>query len=245
MRIEVAGTADRAITATMFGHNVDFWFDETRQMWQALVGVDLDSKPGAYRLRVSEHGEPVAVRTIRILPKPFRERHLTVSESFVNPAPEALEQIASDGRLLAEAYAHATPRQWQEPFRVPVEGKPSSNFGTRSYYNGERRSPHAGVDFTSGTGTPVMAANAGTVVLAAPLYFTGNTVVIDHGGRLFSIYAHLSAFSVKSGDVVARGTVLGAVGATGRVTGPHLHWSVRLDGARVDPLSLIAATKVP
>jgi murein DD-endopeptidase MepM/ murein hydrolase activator NlpD len=125
---------------------------------------------------------------------------------------------------------------------LPVDGKPSSNFGTRSYYNGQRRAPHAGIDFRGATGTPIRAANTGTVVLASPLYFTGNTIVIDHGARLFSVFAHLSEFRVKAGERVEPQTIVGLVGATGRVTGPHLHWSVRLNGARVDPLSLIAAT---
>jgi murein DD-endopeptidase MepM/ murein hydrolase activator NlpD len=144
--------------------------------------------------------------------------------------------------MLNEVYARQSPRQWTGTFILPVAAKPNSNFGTRSYYNGQPRSPHAGVDFSAGTGTPIRAANRGIVALAAPLYFTGNTIVMDHGNGLFSIFAHLSAFNVAQGDVVEQKTVVGLVGATGRVTGPHLHWSVRLNGARVDPLSLVAAT---
>ena len=123
----------------------------------------------------------------------------------------------------------------------PVPDAANSSFGTRSIYNGEARSPHGGTDFLSPAGRPIKAPNAGRVVLAAPLYFTGGTVVIDHGLGMFSLFAHLSTIGVREGQVVKTGDVIGEVGATGRVTGPHLHWAVRLGGARVDPLSLIAA----
>ena len=214
-------------------------------MWTALAGIDLDTRPGRYRLRIRQDDVPNTSRLIRVVPKRFRVRRLRVAEAFVNPPPEVAEQIAADAKLLAETYERLTPRRWDGAFRLPVTGDPTSNFGTRSYYNGQRRAPHAGVDFTSAPGTPVYATNHGTVAVAAPLYFTGNTVVIDHGAQLFSVYAHLSEFQVKTGDIATHDTVIGLVGATGRVTGPHLHWSVRLTGARVDPLALVAATQVP
>ncbi len=183
------------------------------------------------------------MQPLEIVPRQFRVRRLRVGSAFVDPPETALEQIKRDSDALAEAYARSTPKQWQGAFLQPVEGTPSSNFGTRSYYNGQRRSPHSGVDFGGEVGTPVRASNYGIVVLALPMYFTGNTVVVDHGMRLFSVFAHLSAFNVSAGDHVAPDTVVGLLGATGRVTGPHLHWAVRLDGARVDPMSLIAATR--
>jgi murein DD-endopeptidase MepM/ murein hydrolase activator NlpD len=145
--------------------------------------------------------------------------------------------------MLADTYARVSPRIWTGPFVLPVDGKPTSNFGTRSFYNGEPRAPHAGVDFVGRPGTPIRAANQGVVVLARPLYFTGNTIVVDHGAGLFSVFAHLSEFRARAGEVVEPETVVGLVGSTGRVTGPHLHWSVRLNGARVDPMSLVAATR--
>jgi murein DD-endopeptidase MepM/ murein hydrolase activator NlpD len=120
---------------------------------------------------------------------------------------------------------------------VPDEA--NSAFGTRSVYNGEPRAPHSGADFLSPAGRPVKAPSAGRVVLADPQYFSGNTVIIDHGLGLFSTLMHLEQIDVKVGDMVTAGQVIGKVGATGRVTGPHLHWSVRLDNARVDPLSLL------
>ena len=243
MRVTVAGDANDRIVAGIFGQALSFAFEEARGVWTALAGVDLDVKPGTYRLRVQRNDNAPMTRTIRVVPKRFTVRRLRVPGSFVTPPPEALEQILRDGTLLAEVYARVTPQQWTGAFVKPVDGPASSNFGTRSIYNGRRRSPHAGVDFMSEPGTPVRASNHGTVAMAAPLYFTGNTVIVDHGAQLFSVFAHLSAFSVKPGDILLPDTIVGLVGATGRVTGPHLHWSVRLNGARVDPMKLIAVTK--
>ena len=130
----------------------------------------------------------------------------------------------------------------QNIFQIrPVPDEANSSFGTRSVYNGEARSPHGGTDFLSPTGRPIKAPAAGRVVLAGPQYFSGNTVIIDHGLGLFSLLAHMSEIDVKAGDRVTAGDVIGKVGATGRVTGPHLHWTVRLNNTRVDPLSLLYA----
>jgi murein DD-endopeptidase MepM/ murein hydrolase activator NlpD len=129
---------------------------------------------------------------------------------------------------------------WTGAFVRPVEAPANSAFGTRSILNGQPRSAHGGADFSSPAGTPVRAANAGRVMLAGDLYYTGGTVVIDHGLGVVSLFAHLSAIDAREGATVAAGEVVGRVGATGRVTGAHLHWTVRVGGARVDPLSLLA-----
>jgi murein DD-endopeptidase MepM/ murein hydrolase activator NlpD len=202
--------------------------------WKGLLGVDLATRPGTY---------PASSNTIlKVLPTQFAVRHLVVPPNFVTPPPDALAQIADDNRKLAAIWRSVTPRKWKGSFLLPVDGPPISNFGTRSYFNGQRRSPHTGVDFLSASGTPVRAANNGTVVLAEPLYFTGNTLVIDYGDGLYSLYAHLSEFRTREGAAVTPEEVVGLVGATGRVTGPHLHWGVRLQGAQVNPLSLVAAS---
>lgn len=242
VHIDITGKADDRIAATVLGQNLTFAFDAKRGSWRALAGVDLEMKPGTYRLRIQRNGTPMRARAIRIKTKRFRMRRLHVPAGFVDPPGEALEQIAEDTRILATVYQRDTPQLWTGAFILPVSGRATSSFGTRSYYNGRRRAPHAGTDFMSEPGEPVQASNHGSVAVAAPLYFTGNTVVVDHGARLFSVFAHLSAFQVKTGDVVSPQTIVGLVGSTGRVTGPHLHWSVRLNGARVDPLSLVAAT---
>ncbi len=132
---------------------------------------------------------------------------------------------------------------WTEPFAAPVPGIPTSSFGRRSIVNGEPRAPHSGMDFQAPTGTPVTAPNRGTVVLVADQYFAGRVVIIDHGARVYSYLAHLSAIDVTNGDVVERGQRVALSGATGRVTGPHLHWTLRIGAARVDPLSMVYVTR--
>src|SRR5262249_52691915 len=131
-------------------------------------------------------------------------------------------------------------RLWTEGFVRPVPGPANATFGSRSVFNGERRQPHAGADFMSPAGTPVRAPNGGRGVFAGGRVFPGHTVLLGHGLGAFSLLAHLSSIDVHEGNVVARGETIGKVGATGRVTGPHLHWAVRLSGARVDPLAVLA-----
>jgi murein DD-endopeptidase MepM/ murein hydrolase activator NlpD len=241
--VEVSGVGrDAKLTASVLAQDLLFHYEEDRQTWRALVGVDLDTKPGAYQLNIRNDARTAAPQTLRVAPKQFRVRRLRVPAEFVEPPPDALAQIGRDTAALAAAYARVSPKKWNGSFVLPVEGKPTSNFGTRSYYNGEPRAPHAGVDFMGAPGTPVRAANHGEVVIASPMYFTGNTVVVDYGERLVSVFAHLSELRTKAGDTVGPDTIVGLVGSTGRVTGPHLHWSVRLNGKRVDPLSLVAAT---
>jgi murein DD-endopeptidase MepM/ murein hydrolase activator NlpD len=229
----VAGVSVRA-----FGRDWPAYEDDARR-WRVLIGIDLDTKPGTYRTEIAAGDDrmsyPLVVRS-----RTFRIRHLTVDPDLVNPPPEALERIESESRELSLIWEHTEPqRLWTGSFVRPVADAANSAFGTRSTYNGEARSPHSGADFLSPEGRPVEAPNGGRVVLAGARYFTGNTVVIDHGLGLFSLLAHLSEIDVKAGDLVAAGGVIGKVGATGRVTGPHLHWSVRANGARVDPLSLL------
>lgn len=225
------------------GKQVALAYSPERGVWDGLIGVDLDTKPGTYRLRLETGNGDAVSASIRVLPKTFTVRRLRVPANFVNPPADAIERIVQETKLTEDLFGRVTPRHWAGAFLLPMDGTPTSNFGTRSIYNGQRRSPHAGVDFLSEPGTPIRAANYGVVALAAPLYFTGNTVIVDHGSGLYSLFAHLSEFRVTTGDTVTPEVIVGLVGATGRVTGPHLHWSVRLQGARVDPLSLVAATK--
>jgi murein DD-endopeptidase MepM/ murein hydrolase activator NlpD len=176
-----------------------------------------------------------------VRPKAFRTRRLTVDPDFVTPPPSAAERIARDARLLQATWASSAPeRLWTGSFVAPVGEPANSAFGSRSVFNGKLRAAHGGADFPSAAGTPIHAPNAGRVAVARDLYYSGNTVVLDHGAGLFSTLAHLSAFDVQEGDRVTAGQPVGRVGATGRVTGAHLHWAVRVNGARVDPLSLLA-----
>ena len=208
--------------------------------WEALVGIDLDVRPGTYTVSVAA-GEARASYDLLVSPRTFLTRRLTVDEAFVTPPKSEQARIDREAALLAETWkAPAGQRLWSGAFVRPVAEPANSAFGTRSIFNGKPRNAHGGADFLSPAGTPIHAPNAGRIVVARPLYFSGNTVIIDHGLGLFSMLAHLSAIDVHEGDRIATGQVVGKVGATGRVTGPHLHWTVRAADARVDPLSLLA-----
>jgi murein DD-endopeptidase MepM/ murein hydrolase activator NlpD len=221
-------------------------FKTTPRTWGALIGLDLDVEPGDHVVRIagttSGGVQLTATRSLHVEPKEFPTRTLQVAPRFVTPPPQARPRIEQERMLLSRLFrvAHAEPR-WREAFQLPIAGVVVSGFGVRSVFNNEPRAPHGGADFASPEGTPVAAPGAGEVVLVRDLYFTGNTVVIDHGLGLQSLFAHLSRTDVHEGDTVARGQIVGAVGSTGRATGPHLHWTVRLNGARVDPLSLVFA----
>jgi murein DD-endopeptidase MepM/ murein hydrolase activator NlpD len=209
--------------------------------WRALVGVDLDVKPGTYRVTIGTKDPSARIeRDLVITSKAFPTRRLTVDEAFVTPPPSEQARIAADASLLERTWrSSADERLWSEPFIRPVPQEANSRFGTRSIFNGKPRNPHGGADFMSPSGTPVHAPNAGLVVVARNLYFSGNTVIIDHGLGLFSTLAHFSEIDVHEGDRVEAGTVVGRVGATGRVTGPHLHWAVRANDARIDPIAVL------
>jgi murein DD-endopeptidase MepM/ murein hydrolase activator NlpD len=208
--------------------------------WEALVGIDLDVHPGTYAVSVAA-GTARRVHELAVEKRAFPTRRLKVDEAFVTPPPSEQARIEREAALLAATWKAPSPeRLWSGPFVRPVAEPANSAFGTRSIFNGKPRNAHGGADFLSPAGTPVHSPNAGRVVIARPLYFSGNTVIVDHGLGLFSMLAHLSAIDVREGERVTAGHVVGKVGATGRVTGPHLHWTVRAADARVDPLSLLA-----
>ena len=242
--------ASRALAA-LEGHGFDrtfgFW-DSTVNTWNGLVGVPLDTAPGRYDVQLRASGSDGSTALTRIAltvtPGTFATRRLRVDPSFVEPPPSAAERIARDARVLANLFEQVTPaRLWRGPFALPVAGPATSSYGRLTVFNGTPRGRHQGADFSAPEGTPVRAPNAGQVVLAEELYFAGNTVILDHGDGLYSLFAHLSQIEVAVGARVARGEHLGKAGATGRVTGPHVHWAVRLRNASVDPLSLVAALK--
>jgi murein DD-endopeptidase MepM/ murein hydrolase activator NlpD len=212
--------------------------------WRALIGIDLDAAAGVHVVTVE--GQSAAQRTrttydLRVRPHAFPTRRLSVDDAFVNPPAATEARIQQEAAALQRIWkTSSAERLWSGPFVRPVPGEANSRFGTRSVFNGQPRNPHSGADFMSPSGTPIHAPNGGRVMLARELYFSGNTVVIDHGLGVFSLLAHLSAIDIHEGETVAADQVVGRVGATGRVTGPHLHWAVRVGGARVDPLSVLA-----
>ena len=211
--------------------------------WRGLIGIDLGVRPGTYSASVdasSGQSRLQATYPMKVLSRRFPVRSLKVDPSLVNPPTEMEARIIREAAELAQLWrASSAERLWNGPFVPPVPSTVASHFGARSIFNGQARSPHSGADFPSPTGAPIAAPNAGRVVLARDLYFSGNTVILDHGLGLFSLLAHLSVIGVHQGDTVVTGQEIGKVGATGRVTGPHLHWAVRVGGARVDPLAVL------
>ncbi len=206
----------------------------------ALVGIDLDHRPGRFRLRVESPSRGSAAAELEVLPKDVPEERLTVPKTYTELDPKTLQRVERERKLLAALWPKSAARRyWTGDFVKPADGPPGSPFGLRRFFNGEPRSPHAGVDFRAPAGAPVVASNRGRVALARDLFFTGNTVVLDHGLGLFTLYVHLSELGVSSDRMVDRGQELGKVGATGRVTGPHLHFAARLGRARIDPMALL------
>lgn len=221
--------------------------DKARSQFLAFIGIDLDLKPGSYMMKVFLQGSggiwEALEKEITVLSREYPEKKLWVDEKYVTPPAGVRERIKREAEILRSVYAIFTS-QWlsQEKFIIPTSGETVENFGERRIYNNKPRSSHGGVDISSPAGTPVKASNSGRVVLASDLYFAGKTVIIDHGLGLFTLYCHFSKIKVKRGNLVDRGDVIGEVGATGRVTGPHLHWGVKIFGSRVDPFSLLSFT---
>jgi murein DD-endopeptidase MepM/ murein hydrolase activator NlpD len=244
------------LQATWDTRDLPFWVTQTwrtgrTEQREALVGVDLEKAPGAYELAASGRlpdGQPFACKLlIKVVLGHFATERLTVGKQYVEPDEAQAKRAAAESQTLRTIYDHPTPeRLWMGPFRAPLEGvKTGGNFGKRRILNGIPRSPHSGVDFPAPTGTPVHATQAGKVALAQELFFAGNTVVIDHGLGIYTFYGHLSEIDVQTGDQLKAGQLLGKVGATGRVTGPHLHWGLTVDQARVNALDLVRVLGLP
>ncbi len=210
-----------------------------------LIGVDLEKPAGNYEWKIGwadKDGNPVscsAVVTVRLAKFPTEQ--LKVEKQFVQPDPEQQKRAEEEQKRMRTIFDTVTlERLWDGAFHLPLKDvSTGGNFGRRRILNGQARSPHAGVDFPAPKGTPVFAAQSGKVVVAEDLYYSGNTVVIDHGYGIYTLYAHLSEVEVKVGDLVANNAEIGKVGATGRVTGPHLHWGLTVQHARVNAMQIV------
>jgi len=246
--VEVQSASPLAeLKAEWAGHPLPFWRDtKLKNVRRALLGVDLERRAEQYPLTLAAHlesGEQVnCSAVVSVKAGRFAIERLRVGEQFVELSPEDRERADLEAKRLQELFARVTPeRLWQGHFRLPVEGvQAAGNFGRRRVLNGQPRTPHSGVDFPAAAGTPVHAAQRGRVALAEKLFFSGNTVVLDHGLGLYTFYGHMESISVAVGDLVDGGTTLGRVGATGRVTGSHLHWGLRVNEARVNPLQIVS-----
>jgi len=211
----------------------------------AVVGFDVDVQPGTktWRVAVLEPGrEPrTATGKIAVLRRDFHVQRLTLPPSMVDLDPETEKRAEAEGERLRTLYRMVTAeRLWRGTFVRPVAGtEPGAGFGARRIINGQPRAPHTGVDYAAPAGTPVVAANDGRVVLVADFFFPGRLVVLDHGLGVYTLYFHLDEVKVSQGEMVGRGQPIATVGATGRATGPHLHFGALVGGARVDPSALL------
>ncbi|WP_110949976.1 peptidoglycan DD-metalloendopeptidase family protein [Pseudomonas bohemica] len=232
------GVAAQAPKATFQGKPVLVVKDQDAR-WLAVVGIPLSVKPGALQ-QVNSGGRnlPFTVGS-----KKYPEQHITLkNQRQVNPNPDDLKRIEQELDVQVRAYRSFSP---VTPSNLlldkPVDGPLSSKFGVRRFFNGEERNPHAGLDFAVPAGTPIKSPAAGKVILIGNYFFNGNTVFVDHGQGFISMFCHMSKIDVIVGDAVPRGGVVGRVGSTGRATGPHMHWNVSLNDARVDPAIFINA----
>jgi murein DD-endopeptidase MepM/ murein hydrolase activator NlpD len=220
---------------------------ETSSVLLAFIGLDLGLEQGSYEMEIfidKVLGEREYIKKqISIFAKEFPLKKLWVNEKFVTPPPEFKERIRREREIIKVIYGITTELWLGKGFFIlPSSGEAVPNFGERRIFNNKPRSPHRGIDIKVPYGTPVKASNSGRVVLASDLYFAGKTVIIDHGMSVFTMYCHFSKFRVKRGKLVKKGEIIGEIGATGRVTGPHLHWGVKVSGISVDPFSILSLT---
>jgi murein DD-endopeptidase MepM/ murein hydrolase activator NlpD len=207
---------------------------------EAVVALPLSAEPGPLAVTVTAAGNELTA-AVEVTPGNFPQRELTVAQKFVAPPASVKARIASDERAFAKAWRTPFgPRTFTEGFTRPRDSEVTAHFGDQRLLNGKKKTVHYGLDLDGEVGEPVTAANDGTVVLVRDCYTTGNTVLISHGGGVFTGYFHLSAFKVKRGAKVKRGELIGLVGKTGRVTGPHLHFLARVDRTAVNPEALLA-----
>lgn len=242
--IRVAAAGATAVDGEWMGRKIEFFRGRDGRTWYALAGVDVEGAVGASTLRISIKisggAERDLSRTIEIHEAHYRTGSLSVVPQFVEPGPEAMKEIEAEVALKQKVFGASAPEPlWSGDFRAPVMATATDSFGTRRMFNGKLASVHKGMDFRARMGTLVRAGNSGVVVLARKLYYEGNCVAIDHGMGLYTIAMHLSRIDVKEGQRMAKGQRIGLSGATGRVTGPHLHWAVRWEGAYLDPAKLL------
>lgn len=235
----------RTLAGSWLGHEVSFSFDAGQKAWFGLAGVSQETKLGAYPVRLRAQtvsGETITYEQgIKVLRQRYPKVMLKVPGRYTAPNPDDQRQIEQDKEVKARLFKTVTAdREWKGDFQSPVKAEISDVFGVQRVFNGSVQSTHQGLDFRVPAGTPVAAVNSGTVLLARPLFFEGNCVVLDHGQGLLTLYLHFSEIRVKEGDRVAKGQQIGLSGGTGRATGPHLHLAVRWQGVYLNPAGLLA-----
>ena len=237
LRCEFAGNVFQSFPSPILGTD------------RVIVGCSWDTNIGPQLLYVSGKdcfGNPFKKEmTVEVIDGKFRQERLRVAKKMAKPPEHLLQRIRNENRLLKTTLSQESECKLEGAFLRPIPGIVVSPFGSKRVFNGQVKSRHTGVDLRGGMGRPIKAINSGNVVLARSLYYAGTTVVIDHGLGLFSLYAHLKELDVDEGEFVEKGQVLGRVGATGRVTGPHLHWGLKLKGMTVNPLDCLEIPLIP
>ncbi len=243
--VEVTGISRTALLQGEFdGTGVALAYDVSSASFKGLLGADVDCKPGAYALTLRTGERLLKTVPIYVGEKNYGVRRLSLPPSMTEYDEKTKERIRIEKERTDALWGKSgSTKLWSGPFLMPVKGKVTGEFGTRTFINGEERSPHTGVDLHAEMHEDVRCSNSGRVVLSDDLFFTGKTIVIDHGSGIFTMYFHLSEVFFREGDTVERGRVIGRAGSTGRSTGPHLHWGARLAGARVNPIDLVNSSK--
>lgn len=248
--VVVTGQEDKRPPSGSFGGAPLSFFRGKKGTYLSFAGIDLDVSTGPRRMALELHDEDGAAsvwdQDLIVEYKAFNVQRIRVKQSFVTPKKDDNSRAEDESKRLTDLFGGVTEeRHFDKNFLSPIPGSTSARFGDRRVFNDVPKAPHSGADLRAAMGAPVRAPAGGKVILTEHLFYQGNTVILDHGYGLYSYYCHLSEFSVKVGDVVRQGADLGKVGATGRVTGPHLHWAVKSGGARVDPFSLTALDLSP
>jgi len=239
--LPVTGEPDRVI-----GHLLKreiLFFPIGGEKYAGLLGLDMQDQPGQYELEVQVQYPDWTDRhkvTVLLMKEDFKVQHLKLPKKMVDLDKKTLARVKHESKVLYESFESVLLKPlWDSEFIEPVKGRISGRFGSRRVINGKPKRPHSGEDIAVPKGTAVVAMNRGIVRLTMDHFFTGKGVILDHGLGLFSMYFHLSTVDVMQGQMVEKGQLIGKVGATGRATGPHLHWGVRLNGSRIDPYSLL------
>ncbi len=233
--IVVKGSVE-SIDGLFSGKRLNFY--PSKDSYKAIAGVDLLKEEGIYPLEININGKRELFH-IRVKRKDYGLQRLRLPENMVNLSPEDEMRALNEKKMLDEIWLKESERLWRDGFVMPLRGRVITPFGLKRIINGVERSPHTGVDISGVEGEEILSPNDGIVVFQGDLFFGGKSLVIDHGGGIYSMFFHLKSVLVKEGERVRRSQVIGLVGSTGRSTGPHLHWGVRIQGERVDPLKVI------
>ncbi|MFH1625650.1 MAG: M23 family metallopeptidase [Pseudomonadota bacterium] len=239
-------TAEGVSSVTGTFQRRDLAFHEMKKgiSFRTLIGIDLEAKSGTHRLLIfakDSSGDTIeSVHRIRVIKRHFGTQRLTLPREMVELDQKTLERVHEEEKTVKRVWMEERREKvWHGEFMKPLNGKVISSFGVRRFLNNLQRNPHSGIDLKASMGQEIRCSNRGIIALTGELYFSGKSVIVDHGQGLYTMYFHLSRIDVKEGQRVEKGGILGLAGSSGRVTGPHLHWGVRLHGARVDPYSLL------